>query len=164
MLPFTKRFLFSPPNIMLLLFGHFIKCTLVILTSHSSHIHLSTFLNSSPPQKKKKKKRKEQVQFMQLMYSLETGCIPGGLPLRENWVLPHCSLQKCYTTVNYEVLCFRVFMRILKESSIPSCLECFFPFFLCREKLAQQPSISLLLSFESAVISTPPCKRCFPCL
>ena len=58
MLPFTKRFLFSPPNIMLLLFGHFINCTLVILTSHSSHIHLSTFLNSSPPQKKKKKEKK----------------------------------------------------------------------------------------------------------
>lgn len=44
-------------------------------------------------------------------------------------------------------------MIILTDSSITLCLECFFLFFLVREKLAWQPSI-FLPRFESSVINT----------
>lgn len=114
---------------------------------------------------------KQNNQFVLPRDTMEHDQTPSGQPLKENrfhsWAsrpIPYPRFSPLHhpppEAINSSELHLRLFITILKDSSIASCLNCFF--LGVRERLSQRPSMSLLLRYRSAVINTTAKEASFP--
>lgn len=110
---------------------------MITLASHSLQVHPLTIALSHC---KKKKYTKSNVCCL---YTHWNSQISRGQTLKDNWASPPQA-------INYKDLHFSTFITIFKDSSIASCLGCFFG-----GTVPQQSSMSLILSHESTDIDNP---------